>query len=255
MNARIGTPEIVVVGKEGSGKTSFLEAFMGTALFPVEEAQPTKRPFYFQVVQNSNCKTPKVTIKRDTKNAEFGELEVSLSDLPAALAKRNLVSEEPVYVNYEYQHAWNLTLIDMPPLITEAKGGVTPEQREALLNEQCKPAKRLIVSIEKSREDGSSEMVDFLKHLDPRLDRTIFVFTDLCEVLKVFTSGSASSNINRFLTSGPRPNTSFWVSLVTGSSRKKYTGDSELFREKIEQQSEGDSKVLEQLKYDIRYKK
>ena len=243
----------MLVGKKGSNKTSFLESFLGTAILPIDKPSVTRRPMFFQIIQNTSCKKPRITIRRDTKFVEFAnDQEIDREELPLYLEKRNLTCNEPIYVNYEYEFAWNMILIDTPGFLKEESDGVTPEQREQLLTELCKEPKRLILSVEKAREEGGSENLDFLKSVDPRLDRTIFIFDSVLEILKSFSSGGGTSNLNRFMTSSPRPNTSFWTDVVSGDARSLYTGEDELFREKIEQLIENENKLFEQLKYDMR---
>ena len=105
-------------------------------------------------------------------------------------------------------------------------------------------------------------MIVLAKKVDPRLDRSIFVFTKFGDQLKNFTS---TRDLNRYLTSTvASDSTSFFVSLIPGiqclfSSSHKTAKDraryvtKESFKDQLDQLIKEDLVVLEQLQYDRRF--
>jgi len=58
--------------------------------------QATKRPMFFNIINNPKCDRPRITIKRDPlfKGPEFDhDVIVALSDLPEELQKRNKLAK------------------------------------------------------------------------------------------------------------------------------------------------------------------
>ncbi len=62
LNTSIAAPEIVLVGKVGSGKSTVLDGIIGERVNPPRE---TKRPLHLTLVNNAECVEPRITIKRD----------------------------------------------------------------------------------------------------------------------------------------------------------------------------------------------
>jgi hypothetical protein len=59
----------------------------------------------------------------------------------------------------------------------------------------AKPTNRFLVFVEELKEGSQSEMVVLAKKIDPKFDRTAFVFTKFSEQLKTF---GTSRDLNRF---------------------------------------------------------
>lgn len=104
----------------------------------------SKRPLFFQLINNLDYEQPRVTIKRDSTLSEFDhDVEVPVDSLPEAIASRNKyglfltklffyantytsyrsISEEPIFVHYEYKYCLNMTLIDTPGLRKAGEAG------------------------------------------------------------------------------------------------------------------------------------
>ena len=70
LNTHLAVPEIVVIGKRGHGKTSLIEAFFGEPIGAVGTGV-TRRPVYYNFLNNSSLQVPRIILKRDTHNKEF----------------------------------------------------------------------------------------------------------------------------------------------------------------------------------------
>ena len=98
VNIPIQVPEYVLVGKQGHGKSLFLEALFG---HPLSVGSANKRPLFVNVVMNSSLPTdePKITLKRDvlvpsgsaspSQTNTPDDIVLSITDLPKELEKRN----------------------------------------------------------------------------------------------------------------------------------------------------------------------
>lgn len=62
----------------------------------------------------------------------------------------------------------------------------------------AKPSHRILVFVEQCREVEQLESIELAKKLDPKLDRSYFVFTNLDSFLKTFNN---SRDLNKYLTS------------------------------------------------------
>ena len=65
-------------------------------------------------------------------------------------------------------------------------------------------------------------MADWVRQVDPALDRTLFVMSKLDKALETVVQTGGSSALNDYLSRAPRLQTSFWCSFPWGRSRGKY---------------------------------
>ena len=93
-------------------------------------------------------------------------------------------------------------------------------------------------------------MVPIIKRIDPKFDRTIFVYNKFSEQLKSFTT---TRDLNRYLSSTVLADSqSFFTSLPSNKERSKYLGQKEKFKKRLAEQVKEDLDLLEQLQYDRR---
>lgn len=230
----------------------------------------TKRPIHLKLLSNPECAQPRVTIKRDYSSKNFGtDSRVELKDLGAELQKRNSFSLVPLVVDFEFKDCWNLTLIDAPDLLlggAEYKGKDSPPEDLAqrgpplfvprslhslivlfkcLVSDLMHPPHRIIVSVEESADWGKSLMLDVVKATDPKLDRSVFIYTKLQRQLKNFTE---TQPLNQFFSSTCQGHgdKAFFVDLLDETEAVFNVGKhTELTKSTFE--------LLEQLKFDRRY--
>lgn len=253
LNTQVAAPEIVVIGHQGHGKSSIIEGILGHHV-TFTGYGATKRPLFLNLINNPKCDRPRVTLKRDPllKGPEYDhDVVVALSDLPEELQKRNKLnklSEEPVFLQYEYRYCSNLTLIDTPGLLKEEDADATGEV-QAMINNLVKHPDRFILCVEEAKDWDKLDMMDFIKKFDPEFSRTTFVYTKLHFHLQRFTS---ARQVNRYL-QGTIPDAHcFFTTMLPSRVRARYA-DPEKFQEKIYQCTRRDIKALEQLQYDRRH--
>jgi hypothetical protein len=119
-----------------------------------------------------------------------------------------------------------------------------------MIFELAKPASRIILCVEEVKDGTQGEMVPFIKKVDPKFDRTIFVYNKFADQLRNFTS---TRDLNRYLSATASSDTqSFFTSLASYKERSKYIGNKEKFKKKLTEQVKEDLDLLEQLQYDRR---
>eukprot|EP01099_Mayorella_cantabrigiensis_P000830 TRINITY_DN1356_c0_g1_i1.p1 TRINITY_DN1356_c0_g1~~TRINITY_DN1356_c0_g1_i1.p1 ORF type:complete len:728 (-),score=209.06 TRINITY_DN1356_c0_g1_i1:108-2291(-) len=251
LNTQISHPEIVLIGLQGHGKSSILEALLGHQINTVGYGGATQRPLYLNIINNTQCETPKVTIKRDSVLSEFDHDEiVPLTELSNEIEKRNkIVSSDAVFVQYEFKDTCNMTFIDTPGLIPEDQGDLIKTKIDQTVMNLAKPPHRLILCVEEAKDWERIEMMDFVKQLDPELSRTTFVYTKFHNQLQKMTN---TRQVNRFLSGTPPDTKSFFTTLISTKLRQKFS-ESDRFQEKIWQAYRRDMNGLEQLQFDKRF--
>jgi len=258
LNTSVSHPEIVFVGPRGAGKSSLIEAFIGKALNIVGTNNTTvsggcnKRPIYFQFVNNVECESPKVSIKKDSIIKEFDhDIVIPFEQLNDNLAKRNTVySEEPIYVSIEVKTTLNLTIIDTPGLVA-TEGAADQQKIDNIVNGILRPTHRLIIAVEACGDWSNMTMLSFVKKVDPELSRSTFVFTKFFNMIQDFNS---TRGVNRFLSGTMSEIKSFFVTLPNHKIRARFS-EAVRYQEKINQAYKRDMQSLEQFQYDKRYER
>eukprot|EP01118_Nematostelium_gracile_P002520 TRINITY_DN1274_c0_g1_i2.p1 TRINITY_DN1274_c0_g1~~TRINITY_DN1274_c0_g1_i2.p1 ORF type:complete len:497 (+),score=147.94 TRINITY_DN1274_c0_g1_i2:627-2117(+) len=93
-------------------------------------------------------------------------------------------------------------------------------------------------------------MVPLAKKVDPRLDRSIFVFNKFSDQLKGFTS---TRELNRYLSSVSFPDAQYFFTSSPSKSDRDANRSKDKFKLKIETIHAEDMNILEQLQYDKRF--
>jgi hypothetical protein len=66
----------------------------------------------------------RIVLKRDTHLKDFPEDKVvPIETLEQEIEKRNVISSTPIFVQYEFKHCWNFTIIDSPGLVPTTEKG------------------------------------------------------------------------------------------------------------------------------------
>ncbi|KAF2077035.1 hypothetical protein CYY_001667 [Polysphondylium violaceum] len=257
LNTSVSHPEIVFVGPRGAGKSSLIEAFIGRALNIVGASTnltsgTSKRPVYLQFVNNVECETPKVTMKKDNILKEFDhDLVIPFEQLNDNLAKRNSIySEEPIYVSIEVKTALNLTIIDTPGLVAN-ESAADQQKIDQIVNGILRPTHRLIIAVEACGDWSNMTMLSFVKKVDPELSRSTFVFTKFFNMIQDFNN---TRGVNRFLSGTMSEIKSFFVTLPNHKIRARFSEPAR-YQEKINQAYKRDMQSLEQFQYDKRYER
>ena len=212
----------------------------------------TKRPIHYKVVSNPEfADKPRVTIKRDIAIKSFlSDVQVSLADLPAELSKRNIATLTPLVVQIDLKDCWNLTLIDTPALVAEggeAPKGLTGEEIEAYIVEQMRTPQRIVVGVEECDQEIKSSLLELVKSTDPKLDRSLFVFTGLSNHVKTF---GETKDANQFFNATLQAHSDKVFFLTLPDSPES---DPVKYKERVMELALHDIETLEQLRFDRRY--
>jgi len=256
-NCEFAVPEVVFLGRCGSGKSSLIETFLGHIMLPTES---TLRPVEIRMVNNRDCETPRVTILRDfaLSDAFPEEVDVPLTDLQKVLQSRNTVrTAEPIRVLYESKYCMDMTLYDTPGLLHPTEGsGEEAEVTEDIVLALAKPTNRLLVCVEEACDWGLVEGIDFVNRVDPRHERTVFVFNKMSNIVNKFSS---ANELGAFLRGGTqlplirngRVNDKvFFTNMPTGVGRSEKPS---IFKRKIASLLTAQIQSLEALQYDSRF--
>lgn len=247
MNTYIQSPEIVFIGVAGHKKTTVIEAFLGHKIIDSKNWK-TKRPIHFRIISNVNCEKPIITIKRDITSKTFNsDIKVELKDLPTELSKRNSVSDVPIVVHYEYKECWNLTLVDTPDLPEDSVAKKIEDLDTSNLDLSRAP-NRILVAVENTCDWGKSHLLDLMKSIDMKLDRTLFVYTNFASHIKNF---SEAKDANQFFASTLQGNNeeAYFITLPEDNTLT----DIEKYSQEILAYEKADIESLEQLKFNRRY--
>jgi len=247
-NTQIGHPEIVIVGKQGVGKSSLVEALLGFPFSYVKQDGCTLRPIILNMINNKAATNPVVTVKRDSLLPEFGvDKVVQLSELPTEIEKRNKVlAPEAIHIQYESRTALNLTIIDSPGLVDEDQGQFVKAKIQSIVYNLMKPVNRLIICVEKTGQWEKIDIIDYMKQVDNDLHRTLFVFTHFYAFLRTIEN---PDEVNKFFAFADPAIRCFYVSLLPKEGRKGVKTE-EGFKKSLWGGYKRDIDLLELLQYD-----
>lgn len=104
--------------------------------------------------------------------------------------------------------------------------------------------------MEEVKDGSQSEMISIAKRVDPKLDRTIFVFNKFADQLKGFTS---TRELNRYLTSVAPSDAAYYFTTLPSHKDRASLKSKTAFRGRLDELQKDDLLSLEQLQYDKRY--
>lgn len=249
INTHMEPPEIVFVGKKGSGKTALIDALLGHKLGDVGNA--TQRPVEIKLVNNSECEQPRVTLMRDTILKQFEQdAVVPFAKVPEAIKERNAKSPIPIRIQYEFKYCWGMTFYDTPGLLPNTSSSAEIEETESLVISMMQPAHRLIVCVEEVSDWERVQIADFAAKVDPKRTRTVFVFNKFATFLKNFSS---FRELAVYFGANPLGDSQvFFTTLPSDTSR---LDSPNLYKKRVAAIIKADKNALEQLQYDRRYEK
>lgn len=215
LNTQVAVPEIVLIGNQT--KAPLIEAILG---FPIPYLEnPIKRPIWYSLVNNPECPEPVVTVKRDGVLKPFEtDVPVALPTLAEELGKRNdpSAASTPIKVQFEYKNCWNMMFIETVSLGSYKH--LKPEELEENILKHARPVHRILVFTEESGDWEKIDTIELAKSLDPKFDRSYFVFSDFEKHLHKFNS---SRDLNRFLSSNIVDSHTYFFSQLPSDERTK----------------------------------
>ncbi len=187
VNTEVSTPEFVVIGQAGHGKSSAVEAILGWPLLHVDLETATKRPVHIAVQLNAACVDPRFTLLADPvlgirKRVSYTSLRDARTELEQRLRRSTELVKTPLHLLVEHSDAVNMNIIECPGLNPFGLRDATV----LLASEIARPTHRTLIVVEECGEWKSLNQVvmQTLLHLDPDFSRTIFVNSKLNSLLQ-----------------------------------------------------------------------
>ncbi|KAF2073270.1 hypothetical protein CYY_005432 [Polysphondylium violaceum] len=200
-NISFDTPELVVVGMQSDGKSSFIESLLGFQFNIVETNIGTRRPLIIQMINNPQKLEPSCRFKKEidsydrpssqqqqTNNLDdrWEEHETPVNELTEEIVKRTnektgssgeRVSAEPIFLRVEFAGCSNLNIYDTPGF---RKGGDERLKHEIgeMVKKLIQPKNRIIVCLEQSNVEWANTISrPLVKKIDQDFSRTILIST------------------------------------------------------------------------------
>ncbi|GAQ92749.1 Vacuolar sorting protein VPS1 [Klebsormidium nitens] len=255
-------PEIVAIGGQSDGKSSLLEALLGFRFNVREVEMGTRRPLMVQMTHDPTALEPRCALQ-DEDSDEYGPEISPASAVAEAIRARTeehlkkvkcAVSAKPIVLKAQYAYCPNLTIIDTPGFVLQAKKGEpenTPEAIQAMVKELAGKPNRLILFLQQSSVEWCSSLwLKVAQEVDPGLKRTVIVASKFDNRLKEFAERwevDRYLSASGFLGETARP---FFVALPKGErgTHALATETAEDFRHKI---AATDKQILKQLREGI----
>lgn len=178
------TPELVVVGMQSDGKSTFVEALLGFTFNVVSSNIGTRRPLVIQMM-NVFANTQPVCRFRSENSDQF-ESPTPVGRLSEEILKRtnaetgsdvNRVSSKPIILRVEYSKCANLTIYDTPGFRLGGDPKLCDDIRSMVYELISRPD-RIIVCLEQSTVEWANSIVrPLVAQVDPSFRRTILVNT------------------------------------------------------------------------------
>ncbi|EGG18151.1 dynamin like protein [Cavenderia fasciculata] len=190
------TPELVVVGMQSDGKSSFIESLLGFQFNIVESNIGTRRPLIIQMINNQSKQEPSCRFKKEchlidgtsigSLEDKWEEHETPAEELTEEIVRRtndltgargDRVSSFPIFLRVEFAHCANLNIYDTPGF---RKGGDERLKYEILdmVKKLIEPKHRIIVCLEQSNVEWANTISrPLIKKIDPDFTRTILINT------------------------------------------------------------------------------
>lgn len=257
------TPELVVVGMQSDGKSSFIEALLGFQFNIVETNIGTRRPLILQMINNPERDIPNCRFRRENayNEGEAGQQAVEadtweprdtpIEDLVHEIVRRTNekagrgehVSAAPIILRVEYAHCANLTIYDTPGFRLGGDEKLRADIQR-MVERLMQPANRIIVCLEQSTvEWANTSSRPIVRRFDPTFSRTVLVNTKFDNRVKELRTPESAAKylMGENLPEGKKP---FFISLPVRRNL-----DSERFRDGIKECYLDDFRRLLEIKF------
>lgn len=218
-------PEIIVVGMQSDGKSTFIEALLGFQFNTIDTQIGTRRPLLLQMKNDPSCEEPVCTFVRDEKNGPEAH-STPLDKIEEEIRRRtdercgpDSVSSAPIILEVRYKHCANLNIYDTPGFRT-SKSDPLASKIYRMNMHMMKERHRLIVCLEQSTVEWCNTQIrPIIRKVDPHLERTIFVATKFNNRVNQFKS---ESEINGYLSTDGHVQSGrvFFMSLPSGAQTR-----------------------------------
>uniref|UniRef100_A0A914PDI9 Dynamin GTPase n=1 Tax=Panagrolaimus davidi TaxID=227884 RepID=A0A914PDI9_9BILA len=211
---KIDIPQIVVLGDQSVGKSSTLEAIVGKDFLPRGgEGMVTRCPILLHLVQVPENDPRREHLKEGSRSEDWAifreengtdsEVFTDFNKVREEISKRTDkmcaagVSEKVINLKIFSSKVIELTLVDLPGLITSSVKGQTkevPEEIRKLVMNYVKKDKCKILYVTQATQDiNTSQSLQILNEVDKEHERTMCVITKIDSVKDI-------NNVKRVLT-------------------------------------------------------
>jgi dynamin 1-like protein len=185
MGSAIDLPQIAVVGSQSSGKSSVLEAVVGRDFLPRGNGIVTRCPLVLKLAQEpaGAAEWGEFEHKKGTRFDDFEMIRAEIEARTAEIAGPHSISSTPISLTVHSPRVLNLTLIDLPGIVTTALGD-QPKDIERQIKEMVltfiRPENTIILAVTPANADlANSVALKAARSVDPDFNRTIGVLTKL----------------------------------------------------------------------------
>lgn len=218
-------PEIIVVGMQSDGKSTFIEALLGFQFNTIDTQIGTRRPLLLQMKNDPSCEEPVCTFVRDEKNGSEAQ-STPLDKIEEEIRRRtdercgpDSVSSAPIILEVRYKYCANLNIYDTPGFRT-SKSDPLASKIYRMNMHMMKERHRFIVCLEQSTVEWCNTQIrPIIRKIDPHLERTVFVTTKFNNRVNQFKS---ESEINGYLSTDGHVQSGrvFFMSLPSGAQTR-----------------------------------
>ncbi len=190
------SPELVVVGMQSDGKSTFVEALLGFNFNVVSSNIGTRRPLVISMINSRAHTAPSCRFRSEDcgEGAEFEAGEVPVEMLSREIMRRTnevagsdktRVSSKPIFLRVEYANCANLTIYDTPGFRLHGDQQLSDDIHEMVMD-IIRPPHRIIVCLEQSTVEWSNTTSrQIVEKVDPTFSRTILIQTKFDNRIKV----------------------------------------------------------------------
>ncbi|KAL0490286.1 dynamin, partial [Acrasis kona] len=250
-------PELVVVGMQSDGKSSFVEALLGFQFNTIDTQIGTRRPLILQMMNDGSYDKPHCVFwTEDLKALEdkptpVQKIESELRRRTEALCGKTDVSSVPIILRVKYKYCANLTIYDTPGFRKGTNDPLSPKIAKMVLK-LIEPSHRVIVCLEQSTVEWCNTTVrPMIQKVDSQLERTIIVTTKFNNRINQFRN---KEEVDGYLSADGHLNGKqlFFVSLPSGHDARELA--EEEFKRRILDTYIEDYKHLCRVGFDQKYK-
>lgn len=210
-------PELVVVGMQSDGKSSFIEALLGFQFNVVDSNIGTRRPLVLQMINSPSREIPSCRFRKEalalgsSEEDPFEAIETPVDQLAREIARRtneragsrgDRVSDVPIILRVEFAGCSSITIYDTPGWRLGGDDRLRDDIKQ-MVRRLIEPRHRIIVCLEQSTVESCNTVArPLVQEVDPTFSRTILINTKFDNRLKELVSASMA---NRYLSGEEDP--------------------------------------------------
>ena len=185
IRSQIDLPQIAVLGSQSAGKSSVLESIVGRDFLPRGSGIVTRCPLVLKLSlqKPGSQEWGEFSHNPGQKYFDFSEIRTEIEKRTEKIAGTGSISPSPISLTIFSPRVLNLTLIDLPGLVSNAVGNQDPgivKQIHDMVVRFVSPPNTLILAVSPANADlATSVSLKIAKEVDPDFDRTIGVLTKL----------------------------------------------------------------------------